>query len=793
MKTFLVSSWLVVVAVAAALPAQQAEPDAGHVALHQALLDASTDAVVLNVAAHPDDESSRTNTILRRKYGMRIVTAYTTYGDGGQNAIGREIGPQLAALRVRETLRAAAMSDAEVLWLGMEDFGFSKTLAETRAKWTDEKLLAAMRQVVDAVDPDFVLTNHSLTQGHGHHRATFWAIDTVLRERAAKKLYVPALLTRAKVDEAKWIVDPAELEPARGETYARLAHRAWVQHVTQGPWGPHDPLQVGRDFWKVVNDDVRTIGVVDGLPRAMPWLWVRPGLDEGERLSARARQATRTELVAMVRAAQEQSVVIDRHSTVDQMRRVNMSGRHKEVLDRMVLALADVRVEIWLPRDEIAVGSDGIANVVVHGVDSVTDLKVVSGDRVGTPVTAAVRTVVFDGVPVSPAMPLPTVPGEPAPAAAAAAPATTPQAAGPSGRFTVAFACEPVRAGPEPCFVQVDVTCKIDGKPFRMSRLLPYTPVEPVTLTWDREVLLVPKGRTVERVLSVAVRCIRNEETNTPTVLSMGPGITAKTIPGRLALAEGDTETRVLVRATIDANELTADATLTFRFQGAMAALPVRVADVSVLAEARIGLVRGPDDTTEKALFDLGVPFTSLDRDALLLANLDDFTAILLDIRAYHHRPELAEMRDRLLAYCRAGGRIVAMYHKSGEWNERAGHPLLAPFPLTIGEERCTEEHTAVTFVQVEHPLLMQPHVITDADFAGWVQERGLNFPKVWDPAWVPLLSMQDPGDAKAHEGALLHTQYGQGDFIYCSLALYRQLRIGHVGAARLLVNLLAR
>ena len=259
MKTFLVSSWLVVVAVAAALPAQQAEPDAGHVALHQALLDASTDAVVLNVAAHPDDESSRTNTILRRKYGMRIVTAYTTYGDGGQNAIGREIGPQLAALRVRETLRAAAMSDAEVLWLGMEDFGFSKTLAETRAKWTDEKLLAAMRQVVDAVDPDFVLTNHSLTQGHGHHRATFWAIDTVLRERAAKKLYVPALLTRAKVDEAKWIVDPAELEPARGETYARLAHRAWVQHVTQGPWGPHDPLQVGRDFWKVVNDDVRTI------------------------------------------------------------------------------------------------------------------------------------------------------------------------------------------------------------------------------------------------------------------------------------------------------------------------------------------------------------------------------------------------------------------------------------------------------------------------------------------------------------------------------------------------------
>ena len=41
-------------------------------------------------------------------------------------------------------------------------------------------------------------------------------------------------------------------------------------------------------------------------------------------------------------------------------------------------------------------------------------------------------------------------------------------------------------------------------------------------------------------------------------------------------------------------------------------------------------------------------------------------------------------------------------------------------------------------------------------------------------------------------DGALLHTQYGKGDFVYCSLALYRQLRVGNPGAARLLVNLLA-
>ena len=56
-----------------ALAAQQKEPESGLVAVHQARLDARSGVVVLNVAAHPDDESSRTNTMLRRKHGMHIV------------------------------------------------------------------------------------------------------------------------------------------------------------------------------------------------------------------------------------------------------------------------------------------------------------------------------------------------------------------------------------------------------------------------------------------------------------------------------------------------------------------------------------------------------------------------------------------------------------------------------------------------------------------------------------------------------------------------------------------------
>ena len=108
----IVRSFCIVSVLLASAAAQKPEAATGFVATHQALLDARNDVVVLNVAAHPDDESSRTNTVLRRKHGMRIVTVYSTYGDGGQNAISREIGPALAKIRVGETLRASAMSGA---------------------------------------------------------------------------------------------------------------------------------------------------------------------------------------------------------------------------------------------------------------------------------------------------------------------------------------------------------------------------------------------------------------------------------------------------------------------------------------------------------------------------------------------------------------------------------------------------------------------------------------------------------------------------------------------------------
>ena len=73
------------------------------------------------------------------------------------------------------------------------------------------------------------------------------------------------------------------------------------------------------------------------------------------------------------------------------------------------------------------------------------------------------------------------------------------------------------------------------------------------------------------------------------------------------------------------------------------------------------------------------------------------------------------------------------------------------------------------------HPALTTPNKIGAADFAGWVQERGLYFAEKWDGHYQTPLAMNDPGE-KPLAGSLLWARYGKGTFVYTGLAFFRQL-----------------
>ena len=124
------------------------------------------------VAAHPDDEDGSTLTVLRRKYGINTVSLFSTFGEGGQNAVGPELYEELGVIRARETMAASQVQGSEPHFLGFRDFGFSKSAEETFRAWGEKELLRRMVLQIRLLRPDAIITNHDTSSGHGHHQAT---------------------------------------------------------------------------------------------------------------------------------------------------------------------------------------------------------------------------------------------------------------------------------------------------------------------------------------------------------------------------------------------------------------------------------------------------------------------------------------------------------------------------------------------------------------------------------------------------------------------------------------------
>ncbi|MDH3255487.1 MAG: LmbE family protein, partial [Acidobacteriota bacterium] len=183
----------------------------------------------------------------------------------------------------------------------------------------------------------------------------------------------------------------------------------------------------------------------------------------------------------------------------------------------------------------------------------------------------------------------------------------------------------------------------------------------------------------------------------------------------------------------------------------------------------------------------LGVPITLLSGDDLSVGDLAHFDVIVVGSRAYEIDKGLRGNNPRLLGYVRDGGTLIVQYQQYQFIEGR-----FAPFPLEIARPhgRVTDETAAVAALDSAHQVFRRPNSINASDWGGWVQERGLYFPATWDPAYVPLLAMSDPG-LEQERGSLLVARYGAGTYVYTGLSFFRQLPAGVAGAIRLFVNLL--
>ena len=201
----------------------------------------------------------------------------------------------------------------------------------------------------------------------------------------------------------------------------------------------------------------------------------------------------------------------------------------------------------------------------------------------------------------------------------------------------------------------------------------------------------------------------------------------------------------------------------------------------------KIAYLPGAGDSVDEGLRQMGYTVTTLTDADLTPERLQEFDAVVIGVRAFNVRTNLAPHVAGLLAYVEAGGTVVAQYNRP-----ESSRPLkLAPYALRLSSDRVTDENAAVTFLVPEHAVLNTPNKITQADFAGWVQERGIYFPNEWDSHFTPILACSDAGEAPL-KGGLLVAPYGRGYFVYTGLVFFRQLPAGVPGAYRLFANLVS-
>jgi LmbE family N-acetylglucosaminyl deacetylase len=784
---------LALLVVAFALPAQQSHADADNAQLYQALIDLQNPWTVMCVAAHPDDEDGSSLTVLRRKYGVHTVSLFSTFGEGGQNAVGPELYEDLGVIRARETIAAAEVQGSEPHFLGFRDFGFSKSAEETFRAWGEREVLRRMVLQIRRLRPDVIITNHDTTSGHGHHQATG---QTVLKafDAAADPKEFPEQLKEAGVwqvqrlfvrtrggDAQGFTIDPNDTDPARGTTYAQQALAGLQKHATQGPWPKTVPAGGGRiSRYTLVKQAPNSPAIpanaktpIDGLqlPEQLSSKLVAPTI-EGKPLTDFADRRLEV-LVALINA-----------------RRRGAFGAPPDVV-----ALDPQRFKLMTSRLDkaLAVASGVAVNLTPEGTALVPGEKAritasISNSGVGE---VQIKQLKFRGlgVEMSPDVADKMLPGT---ETSARIEVTTPK----TTSLTVP-ASEHLYDGRlfgEPLTATAELG--LEGITFRAVTEVHEEVAPAIEIVEVEPVPYVTTPATSQKPLEFRVKLQNHLAKPFRGVLRVrGPSLeTGKEID----LQPNQVESSNLVVRPLALTGLlhnsNVDVIVDLRNPKepiTKRVVPLVYADAIVVPGRKVGYLPSYDKTRERALASLGVDAKQLTVDDVAKADLSVFHTIVLDNRPYEAHPELIGLNTRLLKYVEDGGTLVVFYSKTNEWNPNQNRPQLAPYPITLGDERVTQEDAPVTFLQPRNPLLHFPNKITPADFADWVQERGLYFPREWDTHYTAVLGTSDKGEQMLR-GGLLVAPYGRGNYIYTSFVWYRQLRAGLPGGYRFFANLIS-
>ena len=827
-RSLIASALLIVLLVGSVLPmparellAQTPAAAIDKPGLHQALLDLTNAATVMCVAAHPDDEDGTTLTVLRRKYGVHTVSLFSTYGEGGQNAVGPELYEQLGVIRARETAEAARIQGSEPYFLGLRDFGFSKSADEAFRIWGHDEALRRMVFKIRELRPDVIITNHDTTSGHGHHQATGRLVLEAFEAAANPQRFPEQLATVAVwqpqrlfvrsrsgmannnqppatvAQQDKFVtIDPNERDPIRGTIYAEQALDALHKHASQGPW----PATIAERLRGNPSGKLPLIRY--RLVREATGAGTMPAESKTFLEGLTAAQTTAANFTAPTLEGRALTEFIDQpdrvlNALIDWRRRTparSPAGGGDIQRSRLMANRADQALAV---ASGVALSLSTRSSVLVPGVLTTFTVNVSNaGNR-----TAQINQLSLEGW------------GEKVPLDAAEGLAADTETIASAELLTPTTAvitvpqAEHLYDGVTSVPFVAKANFDIDGAKFSLTAERSIDVVPVVEIKNISPSPCVSTEQTLGRCHifhAAMINHLRQPFTGIlkTSVVASGHvreskgGITLtpnekrdQMIPAGESSPDPETfaEERRNPVVTVSVEPSDSKPSITER------SVKVIYADARVAKGLRVGYVPSFDQTLKESLAVLGVSANELSVETIQKNSLSSYDTIVIDNRGYFAHPELIAANAQLMKYVEDGGTLIVFYHKDGEWNPNPerNRPQLAPYPIILGEERVTEEVAPIKFLQPRHPLLNYPNKIKNADFNDWVQERGLYYPREWDKYYTELFSSSDQGE-KPLSGGMLVASYGRGNYIYTSMVWYRQLSAGVPGAYRMFANMIS-
>lgn len=796
---------------------------------------------VLHIGAHPDDENTLQITYLSRSRHYQTAYLSVTRGDGGQNEIGPEFDAQLGLARTQELLEARRVDGGRQYFTRALDFGFSKDSLETMRVWDRQQILGDVVRVIRTFRPDVITTVFSPIPSttHGHHTASAVLALEAFKLAGNPQAYPEQLADGLQPWQPTRIftgaggggrggppagtpgivrLEISGTDEVTGELYDVISSRSRARHITQfglpgsgsgGGWRSGSPSATSVVYLQYADGATATTDLMEGIDTS----WSRvSGAAEIGRLSAELiaafnpqNPAASVPAILAVRArlaALPQDPILDEKRA--QLDRILQSclGLDAETtiaqaeavpgevlpLTHAVIARAAVPVR-WTgvrypTADPSASSSTAIALTTGQAVSREARVTLPAGTQVTQPYwlreaalpgrfQVADRTLI--GMPENP-------------------PAFPVEFLFEVGGQTLVVATEPVQIVSRP------------GKTDKRRRL---DVIAPVNLHFESMVKIVSPGRTTPIQLEVRSNRAGAEGTlkldlpagwsATPAQQSFKLGSTgeiarfsfAVTAPNEVAsvdlhaVAEVDGQRFTTDRAVIDYDHIPLQ----------LLQPPARTRAVSVDLAIRgrnVGYLPGAGDDVAECIAQMGYAVTPLTGTDLTAEKLKGFDAVVIGVRAFNERTDLAANFPGLLAYVEAGGTVVAQYNRP---NSLAATQL-GPYDLSIAgpapDLRVTDENSPVSILATDHPVVNTPNRIAPADFQGWVQERGAYFPSSWDTErYETILALNDPGEAPLNSSILVARQ-GRGYYVYTGLAFFRQLPKGVPGAYRLFANLMS-